>query len=520
MLIKPLSSVTKFIEEATDGSYRKVSERHKLHVSFWLTAILITGAFKVKAIARFTLNQLTANSIFALLKRGSVPLMALFWGAIKLVIKKYGLVNVVIVIDDSNRTRSKNCRKLPGVSKTKCKETGGWVMAQNYIFICLVTDRITIPIWFGAYKPSEIVKKIKEDDKKNGRPKRKFTPSHIKALDKNYRTKTDIALIGIAWVARLLQKLRDETGEKIKIKCCAADCAFSSPKIQRTIRKKLACPLVAKMRENAKVVPKGEKKGISVTDYFADLPSKTTEVSQRGKKENIEYKSGVLHVKAFGRKVSMVASRTKEDRNWRYIFVSDLGWEPETILNGYSFRWIIEVFFRDWKQHDGWGRGGMQRSAKGMIQGIYLSLIADLFLLYYQDLVFDSHHNGREIHLNTAGNVVKTLQSEAIIEVSKELVESDKPDQLFEAYKTSLREMNTFTRSLKHSQDQWSLSELKSRRSDAEYEGMEADQQDEQDEFLESKLRKEANEIEKFRKKEASLMVGLYSQKEEPFGTS
>ena len=85
----------------------------------------------------------------------------------------------------------------------------------------------------------------------------------------------------------------------------------------------------------------------------------------------------------------------------------------------------------------------MQRSAKGLIQGVYLNLIADLFLLYCQNLVFDSHRNGFELHLDTAGSVVKTLQSEAMIEASKELVEPEKPDEIIEAYKTPLRELNT-----------------------------------------------------------------------------
>ena len=70
--------------------------------------------------------------------------------------------------------------------------------------------------------------------------------------------------------------------------------------------------------------------------------------------------------------------------------------------------------------------------------------------LYYQDLVFGSHRNGSELHLNTGGSDVKTLQSEVIVEASKELVESDKPDEVFQAFKTTLREMNTFSRSFKH----------------------------------------------------------------------
>ena len=69
------------------------------------------------------------------------------------------------------------------------------------------------------------------------------------------------------------------------------------------------------MRVTANVSPIGIKKSISLATYFADLPSTTPEASQRGKSESIGYKLEALPMKAFGRKVQVVASRTKEDGN-------------------------------------------------------------------------------------------------------------------------------------------------------------------------------------------------------------
>jgi len=39
-------------------------------------------------------------------------------------------------------------RKIAGVHKVKDKKTGGWFMAQEFVFLILVTDRLMMTIWY------------------------------------------------------------------------------------------------------------------------------------------------------------------------------------------------------------------------------------------------------------------------------------------------------------------------------------------------------------------------------------
>lgn len=362
-----------------------------------------------------------------MLRRSKIPMEKLFWGGIKLSFKLFKIKEVVVACDDSERERSKNCRFLPFVRKTICKATGGWVQAQNLVFIILVTNRVSIPVWYCFHRPSRLTKQQQKICKKN--------PSRVKEFDKKYRKKNELARIGLYIVSRMLKKLEKEIGIKVNVKCVTGDNGFASSQIQQTVSKYFDCQYISKANPKQKVKFRGKKK--SLESFFSARASVKQTVAIRGNNIELEYKAARVFVDSFRRKVHVVALRYRDDKSWQYIFGTDLTWTSETLIKAYGLRWIVEVFFEDWKKHDGWGVGALQRSVEGARQGVLLSLLTDLFLLYHQrtDTSLHEHHRNE---LYSAGTVTRHLQNQAIHEAIENVLDDDDPRQRLEEVKEQM----------------------------------------------------------------------------------
>ena len=99
-------------------------------------------------------------------RRAKLPWDKLMLASIKLIIKKYKLTEGVILLDDSDKSRSKNVKKIHAAHKVKDKATNGYSIAQNIMFLVLVTDKVTIPLGFSFYEPNPKLMKWSATDKK------------------------------------------------------------------------------------------------------------------------------------------------------------------------------------------------------------------------------------------------------------------------------------------------------------------------------------------------------------------
>jgi ATP:corrinoid adenosyltransferase BtuR/CobO/CobP len=50
----------------------------------------------------------------------------------------------------------------------------------------------------------------------------------------------------------------------------------------------------------------------------------------------------------------VVALCYEGETQYRYLVASDLSWRYTDIAQVFTLRWLIEVFFEDWKAHNGW----------------------------------------------------------------------------------------------------------------------------------------------------------------------
>ena len=448
MLEQPLKSVESYVGTiAEHGEVTLTSKQAKL-VARLLSGILLLGAFKVSRIAALFLMEISPPAIYAMLRRSAIPFDKLFWGSLKLVIGLFGVRTVTIAIDDTERERSKGCRALPFVRKAVCKLTGGWIQVQNLLFFVLVTDKVTIPIWFSFHRPSQLSKKQKAICRKN--------PKRIKEFDPRYRTKVDLACIGLYIVSRMLRRIEDEMGIKLNLRCISADNGFASAQVQQAVVRYFGCQFVSKANPQQKVKYRGNQPRLC--DFFKRISAISKTIKIRGKCIALEYKAARVHVSSYGRKVFVVAIRYNNDKAWQYLYGTDLSWTAESIIKAYGLRWLVEVFFEDWKMYDGWGVGALQRSVDGAARGLFLSLLVDLFLLYHQRTDLSLREHGRN-ELYSAGTVIRYLQAEAIHQAIEGVLEHANPRQKLVEVRELLLEVAEKRLSLKHSQ-QWDFDGL------------------------------------------------------------
>lgn len=448
MLEQPLRSISDFVRQvAKQGGADLTTKQHGLLATL-LTGMILLGSFKVKGISALFLSKLTPAAIYAMLRRGNIPFDKLFWGALKLIIKAFNVRVITIAVDDTERERSKNCKVLPFVRKALCKATGGWIQAQNIVFIVLVTDRVTIPVWFSFHRPANLSKDQRKACRKN--------PKKIKKYDSKYRTKVDLACIGLFIVARMIKRLQSELGIQLKIKCASGDNGYASAKIQTAVSKLFGCQYVSKANPNQNVFSRGTE--LSLEKFFTRISLISKTIVIRGREIAVEFKPARVFVSSYNRKVFVVAIRYSGEKSWQYLFGTDLTWTAESIIKAYGLRWLIEVFFEDWKQCDGWGVGALQRSVDGAVRGLFLSLLVDLFLLYYQCTNSSLREHGR-VELYSAGTVIRHLQAEAIYESIEGILEHENPREKLRQIREQLIVVSDRRVSLKHG-DRFKIDEL------------------------------------------------------------
>jgi len=47
----------------------------------------------------------------------------------------------------------------------------------------------------------------------------------------------------------------------------------------------------------------------------------------------------------------VVALKYPGEEEYRYLVASDLSWRAMDLASAYTLRWLVEVFFEDWKLH-------------------------------------------------------------------------------------------------------------------------------------------------------------------------
>ncbi|BAP56509.1 transposase family protein [Thioploca ingrica] len=198
----------------------------------------------------------------------------------------------------------------------------------------------------------------REDERlgKKGVPKRN-RPSEPNR-NPNYPTKVELGL-------DLLRQFQ-ETHREITVKVILADALYGESRFLDQAGSLWGeVQVISQLHKNQNIWYRGRKR--TLEDYFNSINWGVIQtLLVRGQQETqVWISSARLKVDAHGKKRFVIAVKYQDEENYRYLVVADLSWRTQDIIQAYTLRWLVEVFFEDWKLYEGWGREAKQLDEEG-----------------------------------------------------------------------------------------------------------------------------------------------------------
>ena len=274
-------------------------------------------------------------------RNGKILWKKLLIASVMHILKKYEITNGVLILDESDRARSKNTKRIHKAHKQKHKASGGYVNGQTVVLLLLVTDSISIPVGFKFYMPDPAVSawnKEEEKLKNKGIPKSKRPVKP--AFNPEYPKKIQLALL-------LLENFKTYHTEII-VKCVLADALYGSKEFMNGASNIFrGVQVISQLRSNQNIQYKGKKKKLK--DYF-NITNKGVNciIRMRGGEEvNATVSSARLKIDAHdGDKLFVIALKYEGEEEYRYLVAIDVSWRTIDIIQAYFLRWLVEVFLK------------------------------------------------------------------------------------------------------------------------------------------------------------------------------
>jgi hypothetical protein len=371
----------------------------------------------------------------------SIPWEKLLQHSTKAILDKHGIEKGVLLVDDTDISRSQHTKKIPWIQRLKDKLTGGYLDGQNIVFLVLSTDQITLPVGFRFYMPDVELKKwekenkrlIKEGQKKKDRPsKPERNPKHP--------TKQAIAF-------ELIEDFK-KSFPYLTVPAILADALYGSSDFVNNIENLYPDAQVVSLLRSTQLIRNDRGWLQSLPAYFKGKKPKTCTIKVRGRKEQvIIYAAAKLRVKAHGKKRFVIAVKFKDEKEFRYMVATDMSWRIQDILQAYSLRWLVEVFIQDWKSYEGWSSMAKQQGSEGSFRGVILSLLLDHALFFHEDQCSSIKN---KLPLVTIGSLTEKCRLEAFLQNTVSIFRSDDIENELALLKEEMELMMATKQSSKH----------------------------------------------------------------------
>ncbi len=418
-----------------------LSKTQRMWIGFCLMGILVTNHICWAKFERASLGLYSEQALSWMFTKSKIMWEKLLIHSTKIMLKKYGIKSGVLLIDDTDKKRSKRTKRISKAHKIYDKKTGGYFNGQSIIFLFLVTDKISIPVGFRFYRPDPNIKKWKQKEKelkaqgvlKNDRPEKPERSADCPTIEN---------------IAVLLVKEFKTNHPDIKVKAILADALYGTSNFFCKIHKIYKNTQVISQAKKSQNVELKSGKLISIEAYFVRNPGVKKIVSIRGNDPVCVTMHGArLKLAAHGKKRYIIALKYEGEDEYRYIVASELAWRLQDIVECYSLRWLIEVFIQDWKANEGWGNAIKLLDDEGSSRGLILSLLFDHCLLFH-----DTQHALVESKLSasTVGSLLERTRMEALVCFIKNILFSKNPLRLFDDIKTKINEFFPLRPSSKH----------------------------------------------------------------------
>ena len=228
-------------------------------------------------------------------------------------------------------------------------------------------------------------------------------------------------------VLDLIQEFRKHHPE-VKVKAVLADALFGSQAFMDEASRLCGqVQVISQLRNNQKIWFRNRK--WSLTEYFNAYPGVPTRLRIRGGEEvDAVVGSARLHVCAHGKKRFVIALKYSGETEYRFLVATDLSWRTQDILQTFTLRWLVEVFFEDWKLYEGWGQLAKQPGEDGSSRGLILSLLLDHALLLHPEQQARIENN---LPACTVGSLLRFSQGEVLLEEVRSLLAAENVAERF-----------------------------------------------------------------------------------------
>lgn len=378
--------------------------------------------------------------------------------------------SITFIIDDSDRPRSKMVKAIGYVFKTICKKTNGFHMAQNIVFVCVVTKYFIFPIAWKFYIPDPKVSKWRAERKKlRAKNKSKKKKSRIKnknlvALGKcpkrdavKYPSKLEIATI-LLTKAKNYIIVSSGSNNKFNVVSISADAAYLSPDLCDEVYNLFPKAQLISQMKSTQMVCRKRRDPISVKDYFRHKTPQRKKIAIRGKDKIVEFMHEKLVVKSHGKKLFVIAVRYEGEEEYRYIVATKLSWRPEDIIIHYGLRWLVEVDIQDWKQHSGFGKGACMQGDEGSSCALNLSMLS-VYLLLTHPLQLRRLRSG--LSFCTMGSLAQRLYVNFFMHNMGRIILSEDPKKSYNEVKDAIEHVFALRDSEKHPGNAYNYPEIK-----------------------------------------------------------
>ena len=416
-------------------SNMKITRIQKSWLGFCIMAIFMTRTVCWAKFERACLSMRSSAAISWMFRHATIPWEILLSISTMVIITKFGITHGRLAIDETDKKRSKSAKFIHKLHKIKDKTSGGYINGQRLVFLFFITDIVSIPVGFKFYMPDPKLKAWKKSDeklRKKGISKKNRPPAPAK--DVNYPTIIKIAL-------HLLKEFKSDHPQ-IKVDCILADALYGTRSFLDEASNIFGgVQVISQIKENQKIRYRGNE--ISVKKYFSSYPGNQKTITIRGGiKETVTIGSARLHVCSQDAKRFIIALKYNGEQDYRYIVATNLSWQTLDIVEAYTLRWLIEVFFEDWKVSEGWGRLTKHTGEDGSCRGVILSLMVDHCLFLHPD---QKAFLENKLPASTVGSLIRRIRIECFLQFVKNMITDENPvqklDDLMERLKIEIYEL-------------------------------------------------------------------------------
>ena len=444
-LSEPSAFLQDFIGELDEGlrvhgPRNRLSKIQQGWLGFCLMGIILTNSICWARFERLSLVKYKIAALSWMFRKSKLPWRLMLQIGVGLIVKRYGITEGVLVTDDTDHHRSKKTPKLFRTHKIKDKGSGGYINGQNIVLLMLVTGKVSIPVGFEVYQPDPKKQAwVKEDKRLQKQGVKKKDRPPVPPNNPEYPSKSQLVL-------RLMAQFRNSHSQ-VTVKAIAADALYGQADLMDAASALFdGVQVISQLRQNQNIQVRNRTQSLS--QYFASHPGVEQKLSIRGQ-EPIIATVGSLRVKvcAHEKKRFVIALKYPGEQDYGYLVATDMSWRTLDIIQAYSLRWIVEVFFEDWKSYEGWAQLAKQTGMQGTSYGLSLSLLLDLSLLLHPRQLA---RIGNKLPAYTVGSLLRMIQMDSLLIHIEQLLQSTNPAEQLNRLASLVREFFVLNPSGKH----------------------------------------------------------------------